>query len=93
MVKEYKIKEVKEEVSDIETLVDEKVDAEPQPAPAPKKGFSVPTIPTNKIFKVVTDRQKMEQLWHDETMEPHIHMLKLLLFVAILALIISALGF
>lgn len=93
MVKEYKIKEVTEEATEVEPLVDEKVEAQTQPAPAPKKGFSVPAIPTGKIFKVVTDRQKMEQLWHDETMEPHIHMIKLLLLVAVLAVIITLLGF
>ena len=93
MVKEYKIKEVTEEATEVEAIVEESSEAATQPTPVAKKGFSVPSIPTDKIFKIVTDRQKMEQLWHDETMEPHIHMIKLLLLVAVLAVIITLLGF
>jgi hypothetical protein len=93
MVKEYKIKEVeKEETTPVEALVEEPAEASSQPAPTVKKGFSAPSIPTDKIFKVVTDRQMMEQLWRDETMEPHVHMIKLLLMVAVLAFIITLLG-
>ena len=93
MVKEYKIKEVTEEVTEVEPLEVEPVEVQSEPTPTPKKSFSVPTIPTDKIFKVVTDRKMMEQLWHDETMEPHVHMIKLLLLVAVLAVIITLLGF
>lgn len=92
MVKEYKIKEVKEEVTPVEAIAEEPAEAAPQPAPTVKKGFSAPAIPTDKIFKIVTDRQMMEQMWRDETMEPHVHMIKLLLIIAVLAFIITMLG-
>jgi hypothetical protein len=92
MAKEYKVKQVENEVATVEAIVDEKVEAQTQPAPTPKKGFSAPSIPTDKIFKMVTDRQMREQMWRDETMEPHVHMIKLLFLVLILAIIISVLG-
>ena len=92
MVKEYKVKEVEKESTEVEAIVDEKVEPQVAPAPTTKKGFSVPAIPTDKIFKVVSDRQMMEQMWKDETMEPHVHMIKLLVIVMILALIISLVG-
>lgn len=92
MVKEYKVKEVEKEQTDVEAKIDKKVEPQAASAPTTKKGFSVPAIPTDKIFKVVTDRQMMEQMWRDETMEPHVHMIKLLVIVMILALIISLFG-
>jgi hypothetical protein len=92
MVKEYKVKDIKEPELTPDVIEDENVVPQTAPAPTTKKGFSVPTIPTEKIFKVVSDRQMMGQMWKDETMEPHVHMIKLLVIVVILAVVISVLG-
>jgi hypothetical protein len=91
MVKEYKVKEIKEPEITVKEVVEE-VPPQASPQPTTKKGFSIPQIPAKKIFKVVSDRQMMEQMWKDETMEPHVHMIKLLVIVMILAVIISLLG-
>lgn len=50
-------------------------------------------IPTDKIFKTMTNKDMMMQTFHDETMEPHIHIAILLMIVMVLAIIISLLGF
>ncbi len=92
MVKEYKVKEIKEPEITVKEVVDEGPPPAPPQQPATKKGFHVPSVPTDKIFKVVSDRQMMQKMWKDETMEPHVHMIKLLVIVIILALIISLLG-
>ena len=55
-------------------------------------GRLLPNIPTDKIFKTMTDKELMMQAWHDETLEPHIHLMKLLLIVFILAIIITLIG-
>ena len=49
-------------------------------------------IPTEKIFKTMTNKDMMMQTLHDETMEPHVHIAILLLIVMVLAIIISLLG-
>jgi hypothetical protein len=92
MVKEYKVKEIKEPEITVKEVEEEGPPQAPPQQPTTKKGFSVPSVPTDKIFKVVSDRQMMQQMWKDETMEPHVHMIKLLVIVIILALIISLLG-
>jgi hypothetical protein len=92
---EYKVRPVDKEPEVVEAMVDEEIAKETpavKPEPTSKKGFSPPSIPTDKIFKMVTDRKMMEQLWRDETWEPHLHLIKLLALVFILAIIISLLG-
>jgi hypothetical protein len=94
--KEYSVRPVEKKVETVEAIVDEENTAESQAASQPnavsKKTFSTPAIPTDKIFKMVTDREMMKQAWKDETMEPHFHMVKLIILIIILAVIISLLG-
>ncbi|ODS35921.1 MAG: hypothetical protein A7315_04975 [Candidatus Altiarchaeales archaeon WOR_SM1_79] len=105
--KEYDVKVVYKKPKEIEEVVDEKIKDEAkvspresvqiqQPIQTPqiktKKGFQIPQIPTQKIFKTLTDREMMMQTLHDETMEPHVHLTILLIFVFILAIIIGLLG-
>jgi hypothetical protein len=92
--KEYSVRPVEKKAETVEAIVDEEISADspPTPAPAPKKGFSTSAIPTDKIFKMVTDPNMMKQAWKDETMEPHFHMVKLIILIIILAVIISLLG-
>ncbi|UCE73668.1 MAG: hypothetical protein JSV56_11670 [Methanomassiliicoccales archaeon] len=97
--KEQVVRPVVKNNEEIETKVDEKIIGKPeaspsesQPSQTPRKGFQVPKIPTDKIFKTLTDKEMMKQTLHDETMEPHVHMAILILIVFILAIIISLLG-
>jgi hypothetical protein len=62
-----------------------------QAKPWQKNPFS--QIPTDKIFKTMTNKDMMKQTFQDETMEPHRHMVYLLTIVMIMAIIISLLGF
>lgn len=93
---EYDVSQAEKKTESIDAVVDKEIStdsaASPEPQPQ-KKSFGVPSIPTNKIFRTITDRQKMEEIWRDETMEPHIHMVKLIILIIILAIIISLLGF
>ncbi len=101
--KDYEVKAVDKKVETVEEIVDQKIIEEsrpsqqivertPQTSQAPRKGFSIPQIPTDKIFKTLTDREMMRQTLHDETMEPHVHLVILLFIVFILAIIIALLG-
>lgn len=93
--KEYTIKPVEKEIETVEAIVDNEISAESATTSQPKsqkKFLQVPAIPTDKIFRTITDRKKMEEIWRDETMEPHIHMIKLIMLIIILAIIISLLG-
>jgi hypothetical protein len=92
---EYEVKTKEEKSREIEEIVDKKIVEGPtptEPAKTQKKGFSVPQIPTERIFKTLTDRETMRQTLHDETLEPHVHLAILLLIVFILAIIISLIG-
>jgi hypothetical protein len=93
---EYEVTNGARNTESVKAIVDKEISSEsattPQPQPK-KKSFGVPAIPTDKIFRTITDRQKMEEIWRDETMEPHIHMVKLIILIIILAIIISILGF
>ncbi len=59
----------------------------------PRKKIPFSQIPAEKIFKTMTNKDMMMQTFHDETMEPHIHIAILLLIVMVMAIIISLLGF
>ena len=92
---EYEVKTKEEKSKKIEDIVDKKIVEGPkptEPAQTQKKRFSVPQIPTQRIFKTLTDRELMKQTLHDETLEPHIHLAILLLIVFILAIIITLIG-
>ncbi len=92
---EYEVKTRDEKTREIEDIVDRKVEEAPkpkEPIPTQKKIFSVPQIPTERIFKTLTDRDMMRQTLHDETLEPHIHLAILILIVFLLAIIISLIG-
>ncbi len=94
----YVVREVDKRAESIEAIVDKKIEEEPQPqespqsSQTPRKGFQIPQIPTDKIFKTLTDREMMRQTLNDETMEPHVHLIKLLFIVFVLAIIIGLLG-
>ncbi|UCG68058.1 MAG: hypothetical protein JSV09_09485 [Thermoplasmata archaeon] len=93
--KDYEVKALEKKVEVVEAIVDKEIgDGQPssQASQTTRKGFQVPQIPTDKIFKTLTDRELLRQTWHDETMEPHIHLIKLLLLVFVLAIIIGLLG-
>jgi hypothetical protein len=93
--KDYEVKTVDKKPEVVEAIVDKEIgDKQPsvQSPRTTRKGFQVPQIPTDKIFKTLTDRELMRQTWKDETMEPHIHLIKLLLLVLVLAIIIGLLG-
>ncbi len=94
--KVYKVRTVEKGTDDIDTIVDKKIQEEPEAKPQAsqpkKKTFQLPQIPTDKIFKTLTDREAMRQTLHDETLEPHIHLAILLLLVFIMAIIISLIG-
>jgi hypothetical protein len=95
---EYEVSQAEKNTESIEAIVDQEISQNsattPQPQSQPqKKSFGIPGIPTDKIFRTITDRQKMEEIWRDETMEPHVHMVKLIILIIILAIIISILGF
>ena len=96
--KDYEVKAVDKKAESIEAIVDKRMPEEPQPqgssqpSQTPRKGFQMPQIPTDKIFKTLTDREMMRQTLHDETMEPHVHLVILLFIVFILAIIIGLLG-
>ena len=96
--KRYVVREVDKKAESIEAIVDKKIEEEPQPresvqpSQTPRKGFQIPQIPTDKIFKTLTDREMMRQTLHDETLEPHVHLVILLFIVFILAIIIGLLG-
>ena len=62
MVKEYKVKEIKEPEITVKEIEEEGPPQAPPQEPTTKKGFSVPAVPTNKICKVVSDRQMMQQM-------------------------------
>ena len=94
---DYEVKAMEKKAEAVEAIVDQKIQEEPsqplQPSQAPtRKGFSIPQIPTEKIFKTLTDREMMRQTLHDETMEPHVHLVILLFIVFVLAIIIALLG-
>jgi hypothetical protein len=92
---EYEVSQTDKKTESERAIVDQEIstDSESPSQPQPqKKSFGVPAIPTDKIFRTITDRQKMEEIWRDETMEPHIHMIKLIGLIIILAIIISLLG-
>jgi hypothetical protein len=94
---DYEVKAVEKKAEAVEAIVDQKIQEKPskplQPSQAPtRKGFSIPQIPTDKIFKTLTDREMMRQTLHDETMEPHVHLVILLFIVFVLAIIIALLG-
>jgi hypothetical protein len=93
--KEYEVKTKDEKSKEIDAIIDRKLEEAPEPAePAQtqKKAFTVPQIPTERIFKTLTDRETMRETLHDETLEPHVHLVILLLIVFILAIIISLIG-
>ena len=97
---EYEVKPVGKKAEDIEAIIDKKgLEEEKQPSlpqepkePQPRKGFQIPKIPTDKIFKTITNKDMMMETLHDETMEPHVHMVILLLLVFVLAIIIALIG-
>jgi hypothetical protein len=60
--------------------------------PKTQKRMQLSQIPTDKIFKTLTNRDMMMETLHDETMEPHIHLTVLILIVIIMAIFISLLG-
>ncbi len=94
--KVYKVKEVHKETDDIEAIVDKKIKEEPNVIPQAsqpkKKGFQLPQIPTDKIFKTLTNKEALKQTLHDETLEPHVHLAILLFIIFIMAIVISLLG-
>ena len=93
--KEYVVRSVEKKAEAIEAIVDQKMQEESQPlqpSQPSRQKFQIPQIPTDKIFRTLTDREMMRQLLHDETMEPHVHMIKLLFIVFVLAIIIVLLG-
>ena len=96
---DYKIKTVERKVESVEAKIDQKIQettpSQPQVPTTPrasKRGFPLPNIPADKIFKTITDKELMMQALHDETLEPHVHLVKLLLIVFILAIIITLIG-
>ncbi len=99
---DYEVKSVERKVQNIEAKIDQKIQEDvqseplisttPQSSQTAKRGFPLPNIPTEKIFKTITDKELMMQAWHDETLEPHIHLMKLLLIVFVLAIIITLIG-
>lgn len=92
---EYEVKTKEVKSREIEEIVDKKIEEGPKPkeqAQTQKRAFSVPQIPTKRIFKTLTDRDTMRETLHDETLEPHVHLVILLLIVFILAIIISLIG-
>ena len=103
---EYEVKAAGKKAETVETIVDQKIKegSQPsqqrsqvpgsasQPSKTQRRGFQLPQIPTDKIFKTLTDREMMRQTLHDETMEPHVHMMILLFIVFVLAIVIALLG-
>jgi hypothetical protein len=102
---EYEVKAVNKKTETVEAIVDKKIGEESPPSQQPqvlgsaaqpskmqRRGFQIPQIPTQKIFKTLTDREMMVQTLHDETMEPHVHLIILLFIVFILAIIIALIG-
>lgn len=92
---EYELSQTGGKTESIEVIADNEISTESATTSQPKsqkKFLQVPTIPADKIFRTITDRKKMEEIWRDETMEPHIHMIKLIMLIIILAIIISLLG-
>ena len=92
---EYEVKTKEVKSREIEEIVDKKIEEGPkptEPAQTKKRGFSMPQIPTERIFKTLTDRETMRETLHDETLEPHVHLAILLLIVFILAIIITLIG-
>lgn len=105
--KDYEVKAVEKKAEAIEAIVDQKIqeDSQPmqrqseqtqqsasQPSQSRRQKFQIPQIPTDKIFKTLTNKEMMMQTLHDETMEPHVHLMILLFLVFILAIIIALLG-
>ena len=85
---DYEVKAVKEEEAPVEFQKTEKQATQP----AARRSFPIPQIPADKIFKTITDKEKMKEAFHDETLEPHIHLVILILIVFILAIIIALIG-
>ena len=101
--KEYKVRAVEEEES-IEDAVDQKIQdkmplsesqvsqTQPPSQPRARRGLKMPQIPTERIFKTMTNKEMMMQTLHDETMEPHVHLIILLFIVFVLAIILALVG-
>ncbi|UCE38013.1 MAG: hypothetical protein JSW00_01875 [Thermoplasmata archaeon] len=96
---EYEVKAGEKKPEDVEEKIDKKIEEMPksegepsEPTQKPRKVFQVPSVPTEKIFKTLTDKEMMKQALHDETLEPHVHLAILILIVFILAIIITLIG-
>lgn len=99
---DYELKVREKKAEKIETIIDNKIQEEPPSSPqqepplkrskAQRKLLQIPQIPTDKVFKTITNKDMMMQTLHDETLEPHVHLVFLLLIVFFLAIIITLIG-
>jgi hypothetical protein len=97
---EYEVKAQEKKAETMEALIDEKIQGEtptPQQEPPVKQSktkglFPIKQIPTDKVFKTLTNKDMMMQTLHDETMEPHVHLVILLVIIFFLAIIITLIG-
>ncbi len=91
---DYEVKAVEEEGDDSVDFQKAQKEIPPSqsPKPAARRSFPIPKIPADKIFKTITNKEKMMETLHDETLEPHVHLVIILLIVFVLAIIIALIG-